>query len=74
MNGISLADARRDLAQRHGLSSWAELTRRVRALASGEEPPTAFMLAYRAVEEAISSGCGPLRLSLAAEPGHLQPR
>ena len=51
MNGISLADARRDLAQRHGLSSWAELTRRVRALASGEEPPTAFMLAYRAVED-----------------------
>jgi ankyrin repeat protein len=50
-NGTSLTDARRDLAQRHGLSSWAELTRRVRALASGEEPPTPFMLAYRAVED-----------------------
>ncbi len=50
-NGVSLADARRDLAQRHGLSSWAELTRRVRALASGEEPPTPFLLAYRAVED-----------------------
>ena len=52
VNGTSLADARRDLAQRHGLSSWTELTRRVRALASGEEPPTPFMLAYRAVEDA----------------------
>ncbi len=51
MNGISLAEARRDLAQRHGLSSWAELRRRVQALASGEEPPTSFMLAYRAVED-----------------------
>jgi ankyrin repeat protein len=52
VNGTSLANARRDLAQRHGLSSWTELTRRVRALASGEEPPTPFMLAYRAVEDA----------------------
>ena len=50
VNGVSLADARRDLAQRHGLSSWTELTRRVQALASGEEPPTPFMLAYRAVQ------------------------
>jgi ankyrin repeat protein len=52
VNGGSLANARRNLAQRHGLSSWTELTRRVRALASGEEPPTPFMLAYRAVEDA----------------------
>jgi ankyrin repeat protein len=51
VNGISLADARRDLAQRHGLSSWSDLRRRVQALASGEEPPTSFMLAYRAVED-----------------------
>jgi len=51
VHGISLADARRELAQRHGLSSWAELTRRVQALASGEEPPTPFMLAYRAVDD-----------------------
>jgi ankyrin repeat protein len=51
VNGTSLADARRDLAQRHGHSSWAELTRRVQALASGEEAPTPFMLAYRAVED-----------------------
>ena len=51
VNGVALADARRDLAQRHGLSSWTELTRRVQALASGEKPPTPFMLAYRAVED-----------------------
>src|SRR5437868_11518371 len=45
VSGASLADARRDLTQRHGLSSWAELTRRVQALASGEDPPTPVMLA-----------------------------
>ena len=50
VKGISLADARRDLARRHGWSTWAELTRRVEALASGAEPPTPFVLAYRAVE------------------------
>src|SRR5262249_24899650 len=51
VSGTSLADARRELARRHGLSSWAELSRRVQALASGEEPPTPFVLAYRAVED-----------------------
>ena len=51
VNGVSLAAARRELAQRHGLSSWNELTRRVQALANGEQPPTPFMLAYRAVED-----------------------
>ena len=51
VKGTSVEAARRDLAQRHGLSSWDELTRRVRALASGDEPPTPFMLAYRAIEE-----------------------
>jgi ankyrin repeat protein len=50
-SGISLEDARRELAQRHGLASWAELTGRLGALASGEEPPSPFMLAYRAVED-----------------------
>ncbi len=50
VNGVSLASARRDLAQRHGYSTWAGLTRRVTALASGDEAPTPFMLAYRAVE------------------------
>jgi ankyrin repeat protein len=51
VKGVSPAAARRDLARRHGLSSWAELTRRVEALASGEEPPSPFVLAYRAVED-----------------------
>ena len=51
VKGTSVEAARRDLAQRHGLSSWDELTRRVHALASGDEPPTPFMLAYRAIEE-----------------------
>jgi ankyrin repeat protein len=51
VHGSSLADARRDLATRHGFSSWAELVRRVHALASGEEEPPPFMRAYRAVED-----------------------
>jgi ankyrin repeat protein len=51
VNGVSVASARRDLAQRHGYPSWAALTRHVTALASGDEPPTPFMLAYRAVED-----------------------
>jgi ankyrin repeat protein len=49
-SGVSAAEARRDLARRHGFSSWASLRRHVGALGSGEEPPTPFMLAYRAVE------------------------
>jgi ankyrin repeat protein len=51
VNGVSLASARRDLAQRHGYSSWAGLTKHVTALANGAEAPSAFMLAYRAVED-----------------------
>ncbi|HEX4519906.1 MAG TPA: ankyrin repeat domain-containing protein [Gaiellaceae bacterium] len=43
-------EARLDLARRHGLDSWAELEARVAALRDGTEPPTPFMLAYRAVE------------------------
>jgi len=49
--GVSAADARRDLAARHGFSGWRELRRHVQAMQSGEEPPTPFMLAYRASEE-----------------------
>jgi ankyrin repeat protein len=49
--GVSAAEARRDLAARHGFSSWRELQRHVEAMQSGEEPPTPFVLAYRAVEE-----------------------
>jgi ankyrin repeat protein len=48
--GMSTAEARRDLARRHGFSSWRELRRHVEAMESGEEPPTPFVLAYRAVE------------------------
>jgi ankyrin repeat protein len=48
--GVSVADARRDLASRHGFSSWRELRRHVEAMQSGEEPPTPFVLAYSAVE------------------------
>jgi ankyrin repeat protein len=51
VNGVSIASARRDLAQRHGYPSWAGLTKHVTALASGDEQPTPFMLAYRAVED-----------------------
>src|SRR5262245_15195991 len=51
VNGVSTAAARRDLAQRHGYSSWAGLTRHVTALANGDERPSPFMLAYRAVED-----------------------
>ncbi|MGZ4342337.1 MAG: ankyrin repeat domain-containing protein [Solirubrobacteraceae bacterium] len=51
VNGVSAADARRDLAARHGFSSWRELRRHVEAMRSGEEPPTPFLLAHRAIEE-----------------------
>jgi ankyrin repeat protein len=51
VNGVSAADARRDLAARHGFSSWRELRRHVEAMQSGDEPPTPFVLAYRASEE-----------------------
>jgi ankyrin repeat protein len=50
VNGVTEAEARRDLASRHGFSSWNELTRHVEAMASGAEPPTPFVLAYRAIE------------------------
>jgi ankyrin repeat protein len=48
--GVGIAEARRDLAARHGFSSWRELCRHIEALHSGEEPPSPFVLAYRAVE------------------------
>jgi ankyrin repeat protein len=51
VNGVTLADARRTLAHRHGLGGWTELTRLVNALATGERPATPFIRAYRAVEE-----------------------
>ena len=51
VNGVSVAEARLDLARRHGFTSWALLRRHVEALRDGSEPPTPFMLAYRAVED-----------------------
>lgn len=51
VRGVSAAEARRDLAARHGFSSWRELRRHVEAMRTGEEPPTPFVRAYRAIEE-----------------------
>src|SRR5207244_3223724 len=45
VNGVSLAEARRDLARRHGFAGWAELRDHLARL-----EPTPFMLAYRALE------------------------
>jgi ankyrin repeat protein len=50
VNDVSVAEARRDLAARHGFASWDELRRHVEAMHAGQEPPTPFVLAYRAVE------------------------
>ncbi len=52
VNGVSLPQARRDLAARHGFVSWRALRRHVEAMRSGEEPPTPFVLAYQAVAAA----------------------
>ncbi len=49
-NGSTLADARRELAARHGFRSWRGLRRHVEAMRRGDEPVTPFVLAYRAVE------------------------
>jgi ankyrin repeat protein len=51
VKGVSVADARDDLAARHGFSSWDELRRHVESMQTGEEPPTPFVRAYRAVED-----------------------
>jgi ankyrin repeat protein len=51
VNGVTPAEARRDLAARHGFASWRELRRHVEAMGSGDEHPTPFVLAYRAVED-----------------------
>lgn len=49
--GVTVAEARRDLASRHGFSSWRALRDHVRAMRTGDEPPTPFVLAYQAVED-----------------------
>src|SRR5690242_2635729 len=50
VGSVSVADARRDPASRHGYASWGELRRNVEAMRRGDEPPTPFVLAYRAIE------------------------
>jgi ankyrin repeat protein len=64
--GVGIDEARRDLAGRHGFPTWNALTGRIASLASGEEPPTPFMLAYRAVEAADA---GRLAELLDGDPG-----
>jgi ankyrin repeat protein len=48
--GVSVEEARRDLAARHGLDSWDALEARVAAVRDGKEPPSPFMLAFRALQ------------------------
>jgi ankyrin repeat protein len=48
--GVTVTDARLDLAQRHGFPSWSDLGRHVEALRDGSEPPGPFMLAFRALQ------------------------
>jgi ankyrin repeat protein len=50
-SGIPVDEARDELARRHGLAGWDELAEHVAGMASGEIPPTPFVLAYRAVED-----------------------
>src|SRR5262245_12758645 len=50
VNGVTVDEARRDLAERHGLASWEGLTEKLAALRSGREPLTPFIRAYRASE------------------------
>jgi ankyrin repeat protein len=51
VNGVTVAEARLDLAHRHGFASWNRLRDHVAALREGSETPGPFMLAYRAVED-----------------------
>ena len=50
-SATTVAQARRELAIRHGFKSWRALAGHLSSLESGAEPPTPFMQAYRAVEE-----------------------
>ena len=56
VNDVPVAEARRDLAGRHGFPSWPALRKHVQALASGEQPPPPFVLAYRANEARDARG------------------
>lgn len=50
VKGVTIGEARRDLASRHGFGSWEALSQHIEAMAGGAEPPTPFVLAYRALE------------------------
>ncbi len=47
---MTLDEARCELAARHGFDDWDALLRHVEALRDGSEPPSQFVLAYRALE------------------------
>ncbi len=49
-SGIGLPEAQAELARRHGFASWDDLREHVERMRTGAEPPTPFVLAYRAVE------------------------
>ena len=50
--GVSVEEARHDLAVRHGFGSWGELAAHVAAIRDGKLEPPPFMLAYRAPSRA----------------------
>jgi ankyrin repeat protein len=50
VRGVSVAEARRDLAARHGFVSWTALVRHVAGMRSGAVALTPFVEAYRALE------------------------
>jgi ankyrin repeat protein len=50
VRGVPVEEARRDLAERHGHPSWDALAGHVEALREGREPPSPFMLAFRALQ------------------------
>ena len=47
--GVSVAEARSELAARHGFSSWRELRSHVEAMQTGKEPPTPFANTFRII-------------------------
>ena len=63
--GVTIDEARRDLAARHGYAGWDALLGHVEALRDGREPPSPFVLAYRALEKRDEPG---LRALLDAHP------
>ena len=50
VQGVTVAEARYELARRHGFASWAGLCGQLEALRAGSEPRPPFMLAYEALE------------------------